>query len=48
MTVRQLTRELTTEELITWGAFYQLKGEEEERVMDRARTGRSAQTMRRR
>jgi hypothetical protein len=48
MTVRQLTRELTTEELITWGAFYELKGEQEEKVMDRAKTGKAAQTMRRR
>lgn len=48
MTVRQLTRELTTEELITWGAFYELKSEEEEKVMDRAKTSRGAQTMRRR
>jgi len=48
MTVAQLTRELSNEELVTWCAYYEIKGEEEERVMDRAKTGRSAQTMRRR
>ena len=48
MTVRQLTRELTTEELVAWGAFYDLRSEEEERVMDRARAGKAAQTIRRR
>ena len=48
MTVRQLTRELTTEELVAWGAFYDLKGEEEEKVMDRARSSRGAQSVRRR
>ncbi len=41
----QLTVHLTREELIGWAAFYELKSEEEERVMDRARTGRGAQTM---
>ena len=48
MTVRQLSHELTTEELVAWGAFYELKSEEEEKVMDRAKTSRGAQTMRRR
>ena len=48
MTVSQLTRELTTEELVAWGAFYDLKSEEEEKVMDRARTSRGAQSVRRR
>lgn len=45
MTVAQLTAHLTKEELIGWAAFYELKSEEEEKVMDRARTGRGARTM---
>ena len=47
MTVSRLAAELSSEELVAWNAFYQLKGEEEEKVMDRAKTGRAAQTMRR-
>ena len=45
MTVRQLASQLTQEELIGWAAFYELKAEEEEKVMDRAKTGRGARTM---
>ena len=45
MTVAQLTVHLTREELIGWAAFYELKAEEEEKVMDRAKTGRGARTM---
>lgn len=45
MTVRQLTEQLTQEELIGWSAFYELKSEQEEKVMDRARTSRKARTM---
>ena len=45
MTVAQLTSQLTQEELIGWAAFYELKAEEEEKVMDRAKTGRGARTM---
>lgn len=45
MTVAQLTVHLTREELIGWAAFYELKSEQEERVMDRAKTGRGARTM---
>ena len=45
MTVAQLTVHLTREELIGWAAFYELKSEEEERGMDRAKTGRGARTM---
>lgn len=40
MTVAQLSRDLTQEELVGWAAYYALKGEEEEKAMDRARTGR--------
>ena len=45
MTMRQLTSQLTQEELVGWAAFYELKAEEEEKVMDRARTGKGARTM---
>jgi hypothetical protein len=45
MTVRQLSESLTAEELVGWAAFYEIKGEEEEKVMDRARTGKGARTM---
>jgi hypothetical protein len=45
MTVAQLTVYLTMEELIGWAAFYELKSEQEEKVMDRAKTGRGARTM---
>lgn len=45
MTLTQLTADLTLEELIGWAAFYELKSEEEQRTMDRAKTGKRAQTM---
>jgi hypothetical protein len=31
MTVRQLTEELTIEELVSWAAFFDLKNEQEEK-----------------
>ena len=31
MTVRQLTEELTIEELVSWAAFFDLKNEREEK-----------------
>ena len=45
MTLAQLTERLTQEELVGWAAFYELKNEEEQAVMDRSRTSRGAQTM---
>ena len=45
MTLGQLTERLTQEELVGWAAFYELKNEEEQAVMDRSRTSRGAQTM---
>jgi len=45
MTVAELSTQLTQEELIGWAAFYELKGEEEERAMDRARTAKGARAM---
>jgi len=45
MTLAQLAKNLTQEELVGWAAFYEIKSEEEERVMDQARTSRGARTM---
>jgi len=45
MTLARLTCELTQEELVGWAAFYELKNEEEERAMDRARTSKGARAM---
>lgn len=45
MTLAQLTRELTHEELVGWAAFYELKNEEEQRATDRARTAKGARAM---
>jgi hypothetical protein len=45
MTVVELSRTLTQEEMIGWAAFYELKREENERSMDRARTSKGARTM---
>jgi hypothetical protein len=45
MTLSQLTERLTQEELVGWAAFYELKSEEQQAVMDRSRTSRGAQTM---
>jgi len=48
MTVRQLTHELTAEELVAWGAFYELKAEEEEKAVHSAKTGKAVQAISRR
>tara|TARA_R100001509_G_C4879145_1_gene219474 strand:- start:2242 stop:2415 length:174 start_codon:yes stop_codon:yes gene_type:complete len=45
MTVRQLASQLTQEELTGWAAFYELKAEEEQKAMDRAKTSKGARTM---
>ena len=45
MTLAQLSKNLTKEELVGWAAFYEIKGEEEERVMDQSRMSRGARTM---
>ena len=45
MTVATLAEQLTIEEMLGWAAFYEIKAEEEEKVMDRARTGGKAKTM---
>tara|TARA_B100001939_G_scaffold343428_1_gene356125 strand:- start:3069 stop:3215 length:147 start_codon:yes stop_codon:yes gene_type:complete len=48
MTVAQLSRDLTQEELIGWAAFFELKNEQEDKAKDRVQTSRAAQAMRRR
>ena len=48
MTVSQLSRDLTQEELIGWAAFFELKNDEESKARDRVQTSRGAQTMGRR
>jgi len=48
MTVADLSQRLTTEELVGWAAFFEIRGEEEEKVMDRSRLSSRAQTMTRR
>lgn len=45
MTVSALTEQLTVEEMLGWAAFYEIKAEEEEKVMDRARSKRGARAM---
>lgn len=45
MTVAQLTRQLTQEEMISWAAFFQLKSEEEEKAMERAKRQSRSTTM---
>jgi len=45
MTVAQLSRDLTQEELVGWAAYYELKSEQEEKAMDRARVAGGARAM---
>ena len=45
MTVSALAEQLTVEEMLGWAAFYEIKAEEEEKVMDRARSKRRARPM---
>ena len=40
MTISRLRTELTDAELVHFAAYYQLKGEREERAMDRAKMRR--------
>jgi len=40
MTVSSLAEQLTVEEMLGWAAFYEIKTEEEEKAMDRARSSR--------
>ena len=45
MTVVQLCRELTHEELVGWAAFYELRGEEQEKAQESARAQARAKSM---
>tara|TARA_Y100001970_G_C13966190_1_gene715754 strand:+ start:737 stop:868 length:132 start_codon:yes stop_codon:yes gene_type:complete len=40
MTVSELTKKLTVEELIGWAAFYEVKNEEEEKMRSRSKSTR--------
>jgi hypothetical protein len=44
MTVAELSERLTQEELISWAAYFSIKSEEEEKVMDRSRMARGVRT----
>ena len=48
MTVAQLTKHLTQEELVGWAAFYELKNEQEEKARDQAKMRQGAQSVGRR
>jgi hypothetical protein len=42
MTVAQLTKSLTQEELVSWAAYFSIKSEEEEKARDQAKAVQSA------
>jgi hypothetical protein len=46
MTVSQLTSQLTQEELTTWAAYFEIRSEEEEKAMERAKRQSQTGTMR--
>lgn len=46
MTVSQLTNQLTQEELTTWAAYFEIRNEEEEKAMERAKRQSQTGTMR--
>jgi hypothetical protein len=48
MTVAQLSKTLTQEELVGWAAFFELKNEQEEKAIQNAKVSSRAQTMARR
>jgi len=37
MTIAQLSRDLTMEELVGWAAFFELRNEDEQKAMDQAK-----------
>ena len=47
MTLRQLTQNLTREELVSWAAFFELKNEEEEKYKEQVQK-KQAMKLRRR
>lgn len=48
MTVIQLSRDLTQEELTGWAAFFELKAEQEEKALDQSKMRHGAQSAGRR
>ena len=48
MTVAQLSRHLTQEELVGWAAFYELRNEQEEKARHQADVRTKAQSVGRR
>ena len=46
MTVAQLSRSLTAEELVGWAAFYELRGEEQEKAQESAKAQARTKSMR--
>ena len=48
MTVTRLCQELTVEEMTAWAAFFEIKGEEQEKTMERAKMSAKAQSTGRR
>tara|TARA_R100000231_G_scaffold33652_1_gene29537 strand:- start:170 stop:340 length:171 start_codon:yes stop_codon:yes gene_type:complete len=47
MTLRQLTENLTVEELISWSAFFELKHEEEEKYKEQVQKKQAIKPRRR-
>lgn len=47
MTVGQLSKELTIEELIGWSAYFALKNEEDEKERDRVQKGAASKVQKR-
>ena len=45
MTVAQLSRDLTAEELVGWAAFFELRNEEQEKAQDQAKMGSRASSL---
>jgi hypothetical protein len=45
MTVAQLSRDLTQEELVGWAAYFELYNEQQEKAIQNAKAGRGARTM---
>ncbi len=45
MTVTQLTKHLTNEELVGWAAYFELHNEQQEKAVQSAKTGARARSM---
>lgn len=46
MTVSQLTQQLTQEELTAWAAYFEIRNEEEDKALERAKRQSQSGTMR--